>query len=191
MNELEIHQCYDWKVLVHVNVSFFGWDFHLQLALSFPSHLPFQRLSSFAQRFALRNSKGETNKTFCVKYHAEEILSLSNSKRQVSSFDSLRAERFGFRNPAAEIFFLPIETWTETLPGSCKIDRGSSFLGVKRLTSVVGYPPHLAPRLKKEQRHASTPICAFVTCHGLKFYCKYSVGIWNESPRTLFHVFDY
>jgi len=69
------------------------------------------------------------NKTFCVKYYAWEILSLSTFKQQVFGFASLRAGGFGFRNPAAEIFSLPIETRMETPPGSCKIDTGALSLG--------------------------------------------------------------
>jgi hypothetical protein len=73
--------------------------------------------------------EGGNEQNFCVKYHAREILFLSNFKRQVSGFVSLLPEVFGFRNPAAEIFSIPIETMTETPPDSCKADTGALSLG--------------------------------------------------------------
>jgi hypothetical protein len=71
------------------------------------------------------------NKTFCVKYHAGEIFSLSTFKRQVIGFGSLLAKEFGFRNPVVEILSITIETRTENPlpPGSCKIDTGARSLG--------------------------------------------------------------
>jgi hypothetical protein len=73
--------------------------------------------------------EGGNEQNFLCKISAGEILSLSNFKRQVSGFVSLRPEGFGFRNLATEIFSIPIETRTETPPGSCKADTEALSLG--------------------------------------------------------------
>jgi hypothetical protein len=58
--------------------------------------------------------------------------------------------------PVEARFLAPVQTGPGVYPASCTIGTGS-FPGVKRPGRVVGHPPHLAPRLKKEYGYTSTP----------------------------------
>jgi len=48
-----------------------------------------------------------------------------------------------------------------------------SFPGVKRPGRDFDHPPHLAPRLKKEQIYTSTLPLAFVACSRVDFTFRY------------------
>jgi hypothetical protein len=85
-----------------------------------------------------------------------------------------RATRYGLDGPGFESrwgrdFFrtCPDRPWD---PPSllCKMGTGP-FLGVKRPDRGVDHPPHLAPRLKKEQSYSSTPLWDFVASTRVKF----------------------
>ena len=59
---------------------------------------------------------------------------------------------------------VPIQTGPGAYPASYTMSTGS-FPGVKWPGRGVDHPPHLAPRLKKEQNHVSTsPPRAFLIC---------------------------
>ena len=70
--------------------------------------------------------------------------------------DWLRAGRSGDRIPVGARFSAPVQTDPGAHPAFCTMGTGS-FPGVKRLGRSVDHPPHLAPRLKKEQSYTSTP----------------------------------
>jgi len=70
--------------------------------------------------------------------------------------DSLRNGRSGDRIPVGARFFTPVQTGPGAHPASNTMCTGS-FSGVKRPGRGVDHPPHLAPRLKKEQSYTSNP----------------------------------
>ena len=70
--------------------------------------------------------------------------------------DSLRAGRSGDRIPEVMRFSTPFQNGPGAYPASYTMGTGS-FPGVKRPGYGVDHPPHLAPRLKKEQSYTSTP----------------------------------
>ena len=72
--------------------------------------------------------------------------------------DSLWAGRSGDRMPVEARFSTPVQTRPGNHPASCRTGNGSSSPGVKRPERGVNYPPHLTPRLKKEQIDTSTPL---------------------------------
>jgi len=63
--------------------------------------------------------------------------------------DWIGAGRSGDRIPVGSRFSVPVQTDPGAHPASYIMCTGS-FMGVKRLGSGVGHPPHLAPRLKKK-----------------------------------------
>ena len=69
--------------------------------------------------------------------------------------DLLRYGWSGDRNPVGASFPAPVQTGRGAHPASCTIDT-VCFPGVKRLGRGVDQPPHLAPRLRKEQSVTST-----------------------------------
>ena len=64
--------------------------------------------------------------------------------------DSQRAEMSGNKIAVLRRFSAPVQTDPGVHPASSTMDNGS-FPVVKRSGSGVDHPPHLAPRLKKEQ----------------------------------------
>ena len=76
------------------------------------------------------------------------------------------ATRYGLDSPRIESrwearFSAPVQTGPGGPPSLCTIGT-RSFPGVKRPARGVDHPPHLAPRLKKEQSFTSAPPWAFV-----------------------------
>jgi hypothetical protein len=65
-------------------------------------------------------------------------------------------------------FSAPVQTGPRAHPASYTIGTGS-FPEVKRPRRSVDYPPHIAPRLKKELNYTSTPLLAFVACSRMNF----------------------
>ena len=66
-------------------------------------------------------------------------------------------------------FSAPVQTGSDAHPASCTIGT-ESLLGVKRPERGVDDPPHLEPRLKKEQSYTSTPpFWDFVACYRVNF----------------------
>jgi hypothetical protein len=69
---------------------------------------------------------------------------------------ALRAGRSGDRIPLELIFSAPVQTGPGAHPASYTMGT-ESFSRVKRPGLDVYHPRHLAPRLKKEFSHTSTP----------------------------------
>ena len=78
--------------------------------------------------------------------------------------DSLRSARFRDRNPVAARFSAPVQTGPGAHPASCRIGTGSLSRGLSGQGVALTTHSHLAPRLKKEYRYASTH---FLGLHGL------------------------
>jgi len=81
------------------------------------------------------------------------------------------ATRYGLdgpwiQSPVGAKFSAPAHTGPGAHPVSCKMGT-RSIPGVKR--PGHGVPPHLAPRLKKEQSYTSTPPLPFVACSRVNF----------------------
>ena len=68
----------------------------------------------------------------------------------------LWAERSGDRIPVRARFSAPDQTGPGAHPSSYALGTGS-FSGVKRPGRSVDHPPHLEPRLKKEESYTSIP----------------------------------
>jgi hypothetical protein len=80
----------------------------------------------------------------------------------------------------------PDRPWGPT----CLLHNGyrDSLPGVKRPARGVDHPPHLAPRLKREQSYTSTPHWAFVACSRVNFtftfYWQALLQRWTHLFRT-------
>ena len=69
-----------------------------------------------------------------------------------------RLDSPGIKSRWGARFSAPVQTGPGAHPPSYTMDTESLSPGVKRPGNGVDYPPHLAPRLKKEYRYTSTPL---------------------------------
>ena len=100
--------------------------------------------------------------------------------------DLLRAGRSGGRIPVGSRFSSPVQTDPGAHPASYTMDTGS-FPGVKRPGRGDDHPPHLAPRLKKEQSYTSTPSLGLRgLSQGELYLYLYPVPLEVAGPVTAF-----
>ena len=96
-------------------------------------------------------AKANTKHTFC------SLLFEVGGPRQLSRYgESLRAGRSGDLIPLWARFSVPVQNDPWAHPPSYTMGTGF-FPGGKGPNLGVDYPPHLVPRLKKEQSYTSTP----------------------------------
>jgi hypothetical protein len=129
-------------------------SFQLQYTIQFSSVDTVVMTCGLARFFGIRGEKSLwpplTNYEFKKKsniYYISFYVVRGPGYRSRCS-DSLRAERSGDRIPMPR-FSAAVLTYPGAHPGSYTVGTGS-FPRVKRPGRGVDYPPHLAPRLKKE-----------------------------------------
>jgi hypothetical protein len=108
----------------------------------------------------------------------EELLWLSRYS------DSLQAGRSGDRIPVGASFSAQVQTGPGAHPASYTMGTGS-FLGVKRPGRGVDHPPHLVPKLRKEQSCNSTPTLGFVGYYRVSFTFTFTLFMGDDRRMCL------
>ena len=78
----------------------------------------------------------------------------------------------------------PVQTGPEAHPASYTMGT-ESFPEVKRPGRGVPQPPHLAPKLRKEQSYNSTPPLSLVAYYGVNFTFTFTLFMGDERRMCL------
>ena len=106
----------------------------------------------------------------CLAYIMYGTYKISGPEQRDRYSDTLRTGRYGVRIPVEASSSSTFQTGHGAHPASCT---GLLYPGLRRPRRGVDQPPHLAPRLKKEQSSISAIPLSFMACYSVVFTVPY------------------